>query len=295
VRLSAELAVYALSKPVISVDAIQQILDFVTSLRWQEWLTIFGFLFGLVTLVAYIDQRRSNRQGSKLAEWAERNLDKSISEEQIRDLVGQKRSMEAEIRSSIPALARAAVIKAQVQLRRDAIAEHYIAWEALNHELATEEAVARLSPEIRDAIVNQVMPDYLKEQEQNRLRTRISVLSVGSAIVSSIIPFGLGALIALFLVPALGSAAARLYLLSEQRESAVRTLQGWLRGGYVAFGVGAVGAGLASVFTGDYVDRNFGIAFLVAGVVVLILYPFASYLIRKWLTSIVRPTFSMDK
>jgi hypothetical protein len=60
VRLSAELAVYALSKPVISVDAIQQILDFVTSLRWQEWLTIFGFLFGLVTLVAYIDQRRSN-------------------------------------------------------------------------------------------------------------------------------------------------------------------------------------------------------------------------------------------
>src|SRR5687767_6977247 len=104
---------------------MQQITDFIVGLRWQDWLTIGGFFFGLVTLLAYIEQRRSTKDASKIAQWAERNLDKAISENEIKNLLVQKAAMQEEISQNIPALARMAVIREQAEHHRTATAEHF--------------------------------------------------------------------------------------------------------------------------------------------------------------------------
>jgi hypothetical protein len=76
---------------------MQQITDFIIGLRWQDWLTIGGFFLGLVTLLAYIEQKRSTRDASQIAQWAERNLDKAISEDEFKNLLAQKAAMQEEI------------------------------------------------------------------------------------------------------------------------------------------------------------------------------------------------------
>jgi len=189
-------------------------------------------------LIAFIEQRRSSGEAAKLAKWAELNLDKTISEKEINELLETKAEMEIQITQSIPALARLAVLKEQIELHRKAIAEHFSAWSELSKELETAPSVPGLERHIQDAIVDRIIPRFQQEQEIGRLRTRITVLSVGTAAASAMLPFGLGSILAIFLAPALISAAFRLHALNEEPETAFKSLRFWV---HLLYGVCALG------------------------------------------------------
>lgn len=215
----------------------KQLIDLVLNLKWQDWLTIGGFLFGIVTLIAYIEQRRSTKGTAKLIKWAELNVDKTVSEEEIKKLLAQKSAMESQITQNIPALARVAVLKEQAELHRTAIAEHFSAWQKLISELGSAAPIPGLDPQIQTAILDRIVPRFEREQEINRLRTRITVLSVGVAAASTVLPFGLGGILAIILTPALASAALRLYALSEEASVSYKSLRPWI---HIAYGVSAI-------------------------------------------------------
>lgn len=229
----------------------QQIIDFFLGLKWQDWLTIGGFLFGIVTLIAFIEQRRSSGETAKLAKWAELNLDKSISEKEIKELLERKAEMEIQITQSIPALARLAVLKEQMELHRKAISEHFSAWSELSKELGTTTTVPGLEQHIQDAIVDRIIPRFQQEQEIGRLRTRITVLSVGVAVASAMLPFGLGSILAIFLAPALISAAFRLHALNEEPETAFKSLRFWVHLLYGVCTLGLAGFGVLLLLDGQ--------------------------------------------
>lgn len=75
----------------------QHMISFVIDLEWKDWLTIGGFIFGIVTLIAYIEQSRSAKGTAALTKWAELNLDKTISEQEIKRLLAQKSAMEEKL------------------------------------------------------------------------------------------------------------------------------------------------------------------------------------------------------
>lgn len=271
----------------------QQLVNFLSSLRWQDWLTIGGFLFGIVTLLAYVEQRRSVKDAAKLAKWAELNLDKSISEKEIEDLLAQKTEMENQITKNIPALARMAVLKEQAELHCRAIAEHYSAWEKLSSELASAAPVPGLEPHIQSAILDRIVPRFLQEQEISRLRTRITVLSVGMAATSAILPFGLGSMLAICLAPALISAAFRLHTLTEEPVAAFESLRPWIHLIYVICSLGLAGFGALLLTVGKTTPPDLYIAWAFCGVGLVL--AFAYLLFRTKLDSWLATKFGVDK
>jgi hypothetical protein len=267
----------------------QQLIDFVANLQWRDWLTIGGFLFGIVTLIAYIEQRRSTKDAAKLIKWAELNLDKTISEEEIKKLLAQKSAMEDQIAQNIPALARIAVLKEQAELHRTAIAEHFSAWEKLTSELGSAVPIPGLEPQIQTAILDRIVPRFEREQEVNRLRTRITVLSVGVAAASTVLPFGLGSVLGVILAPALISAALRLYALSEESTGAYKSLRPWI---HIAYGTCALligGFGVLLLTIGGVTSAGVYIAYAACGVglTLILVYPWARKKIDHWLAAMV--------
>lgn len=265
----------------------QELLDFVIGLRWQDWLTIASFVFGTITLIAYIEQRRSAAGTATLAKWAQRNLDKTISEEEIKNLIAQKAAMEDQITQNIPALARVAVLKEQAELHRKAIVEHFSAWQQLTNELESSTPVPGLEPQIQDAILDRIVPRYQQEQEVMGLRTRITVLSVGVAGASALLPFGLDSMVAFIFAPALVTAAFRLYALTEDPAKTFKSLRSWVHTVYLAAALGLGGYGVLLLFWGNYaIARYSGWTLLALGTTLLSAYRWTRISLDRWLTTL---------
>ena len=79
-------------------------LEWIQALKWQDWATAASFIFGLITLIAYIDQRRSAKQSQPVLEFARRHVSKDITEESIRSLVAQQRAIQDQINQNLPRL-----------------------------------------------------------------------------------------------------------------------------------------------------------------------------------------------
>lgn len=267
----------------------KQLIDFLLKFGWQDWLTVGGFLFGIVTLIAYIEQRRSTKGAAKIIKWVELNLDKSISEEEIKRLLAQKSVMEEQIEKNIPALARVAVLKEQAELHREAIAVHFSAWQKLTSEIESADPVPGLDEQIQNAILDRIVPRYEREQEVKKLRTRITVLSIAAATTSTMLPFGLGSILAIMLAPALISTALRLYALSEERNEVYKSLRPWFHFVYGVFAFIVIGFGVLLFSLGDVKELGIVLAYLACGfgIVLILSYPWLRSRIDKWIASLL--------
>jgi len=272
----------------------QQIIDLVIVFRWQDWLTIVGFLFGIVTLLAFIEQRRSARGTVKLVKWAELNLDKTISEEEIKQLLAQKSAMEDQIAKNIPALARVAVLKEQAELHRGAIAVHYSAWQKLTSEIESATPVPGLDPQIQNVILDRIVPRFEREQEAIKLRTRLTVLSVSTAAIATMFPFGLGSVFAMILSPVLISTALKLYALNEERNAAYNSIRLWTHIAYFVCAIFIIGFGALLLYSAEN-NSTAGLIGRIAcgvGIVLMIAYYFVRSTIDKWLAAMLGATKS---
>src|ERR1043165_9629762 len=82
-----------------------------------------GILFGIVGIVAYLEQRRSERAQQDVIKFVQRHLDKSITEETLAKLSDQLKLMRQQTDEEIPKLARRAVLQEQAERLKTVIAE----------------------------------------------------------------------------------------------------------------------------------------------------------------------------
>jgi hypothetical protein len=253
---------------------------------WQDWVAIISFTFGIVSLIAYYDQRRSTRRTASLIKWAELNLDKSISEEQIKSLLAQKEVMEEQITRKIPDLARNAVLQEEAKFHEKAVAEHFAALQAINRELQSESVDSSLDPQLQQAIIDLILPRYMRLDRRDRLRTRVTVLSVALAASSAIMPFPLNTAFGVLMALPLIYAGARLYALNvEEPNRAFKVLRPYFHLVYIAIALTLGTIGLFLIYYSDKgsVNDYVGKMFIFAGVFLAATY----LLIRKWIDKCV--------
>jgi hypothetical protein len=162
---------------------------FFQRLTWQDWATALGVLFGILSLIAYIEQRRATKNQNVFVEFAKRNVDKQVTEEQLRELATQKLSMERQVAQAIPALARSAVLGEQLAVHARALAEHYQRWVTISEELkSTNQQQADIDPAIRAAIEDKLIPSHEAAQRRDDLKTRLTILGVASGLAATALP-----------------------------------------------------------------------------------------------------------
>lgn len=176
---------------------MNQILAFFKGTQWQDWATAIGIIFGVVTLIAYLDQRRSNKHQNKLIEFVSRHLDKDISEETIENLKKQQKEMQRQVQENLPALARAAVLKEQAELHASALAYHYNEWSKINTELENSPTQGKLDREIENIITDRISPKYEQKWALDEVRNRITILSATMALTSTFLFYPLNLFVAI--------------------------------------------------------------------------------------------------
>src|SRR4051794_32863338 len=176
---------------------MQSILDLLKGLTWQDWTALAGFAFGIISIIAYIDQRRSAKGQADIIEFVKRNVDKDISDETIKQLQAQREAMERQVNEHVPALARAAVLKEQAEAHASAVSQHYLEWTRIQRELQESPSGGNLDPAVEKIIIDRLVPKYERQVALDKARNRVTVLSVALALTGSIIPNPLDSLASL--------------------------------------------------------------------------------------------------
>ena len=167
---------------------VEGLIESIAQLTWQDLLTVASVLFGVVSLIGYFEQRKAARQQASLARFAQLNVDKAVTEEDLEALEGRRASMEAEVLESIPGLARQAVLRQQVAEHSKAASEHFRQLRLLEDELGDAHESSGLDQAIRAEIVDRLLPEYERQRNLDELRNRITVFSVSIALAGTIAP-----------------------------------------------------------------------------------------------------------
>lgn len=249
--------------------------DFISKMTWQDWAAAGSFIFGIFTLIAYLEQRRTNKQQASLIEFAKRNVKKDISKEELHRLETKKATIETQISQKLPVLARTAVLKEQVGLHAQAIAEHFKQWKIISTELNNTTIDSGLDPAIEKVVLERILPQYEIQATRDKLRTRVTILSLTIAVVGSILPSTINGIvtiaIALILIPSILNLAKSLGELSSKQIRWIYTgIFALLELFLIGFGVILLVSGLDT--TAKIIGWVFiGIGFLF-GLALLILY-----------------------
>lgn len=203
------------------VTYINNFSHLVSQIKWQDWATVVGVLLGVVSLIAYFDQRRASKAQANLLEFARRHVAKDISEEKLQALQQQEQSLREKIEREIPLLARRAVLKDQAEANAKATASHFLEWKRLSEELGLAATASDLPPEIQQAILDRIVPQYQKREEIEAVRNRITVFSVGLALTGSLLPYPIDKVLPLFFAFPLGVSVYQLWRLTTTREERI--------------------------------------------------------------------------
>lgn len=197
----------------------------VAALTWRDWATVVSVLFGVITLLAFLEQRRSLGQQADLIQFVRRHVSRDISEDAIRNLEKQRAAMQVQVAQHIPALARAAVLREQADAHAVAVSQHFIEWQRIQGILGTKSSGSALDPAIEAIVVDRLVPRYERQATQDRLRNRITVFSVALALVSALLPFPLSSAAAAVLGIPLAATLLQFFRTSAEPEEVRRTLR----------------------------------------------------------------------
>jgi hypothetical protein len=241
-----------------------------------------GIIFGLVGLIAFLDQKRSAREQADVMSYVKRNMTKEVTEETIAALSGQLRQMEKQTKEELPKLARIAVLNEQEDRLKTALSEMYLQWKAIQVEIANVKTVT-LDAEIESAIADRMLPAYIRKQKAEGGRERLAILGAGMAVTGILLPFpasrfveaGLGAAMVLTILQLMSSSA-----ITTRQQRNVRMFL-WL-----VLAIAAISAGgfsylflrYASFSAFSSVERTFGL--ILAGVAIALVA--GAYFIDAW-------------
>lgn len=272
---------------------MEKILNFFAKMTWQDWVAAIGFIFGVISFIAYWEQKRATKQQEKFFEFAKRHVDKDITEEQLKMLLIQKATMESQITQQIPLLARLAVLKEQAELHVNAIVGHYSQWKNIADEIASRENVSPIDPKIEAFILDKILPQYELRRYQETIRTRVTVLSISMALASSILPFLVKDLVVYMLAIPLVSSLLKLFSMQEDFSHYLPWIRRAIYLIYLGVIITASVLGSIILFGSFQLEsvKSLGIVAWTFAGILLILSPLSKKAIDIFLNSLTKPKF----
>ncbi len=170
---------------------MEELLEYFT---FQNIVTILSLLFGIVTLLAFIDQKKSKKDKKVVNEFISRHLERDITIEEIESLTEKRTSLNDEVTKKIPQIGKISILKYQADFLKNEISQNY---ESLNYvnsqmkKISKEQVLDDLSPEISKLILNELFPKFKRENFIRKIKDRIIVLIALIIVSGAIFPFGL--------------------------------------------------------------------------------------------------------
>ncbi len=208
---------------------------FISHMTWQDWATSASVVFGIVTMIAYLEQRRSAKQQATLIEFARRHVDKEISAEELQRLATERAALEAQITQQIPQLARAAVLMEQAEMHARAIAGYYLQWQEISKEIENHGEITLLDPDLEAVVLDRVLPRFELQEKRERWCNRVTILSVASAAAASVLPYPINRLVVYVVAIPLLVALVRLTSMQESLRVSTRLMRVVAYGIYLSF------------------------------------------------------------
>ena len=194
--------------------------DFFTEIKWQDIVTMLSIVFGLISLVAYLDQRKSNKMQSQYLEFVSRQLDRDITKEEVDHLINKKSELTSEIEEKLPQIGRSVVLQDQAEFYQRGIHQNYQALQEINAKLAEEGTtnIKDLNPALKDFILKEVSPQFKLEKLITQTRDRVLALLALIIAIGVILPFGIDYYVQLVLGIFLSEAILKYMVLNANDE-----------------------------------------------------------------------------
>lgn len=156
-------------------------------------MTIAGTLFGAISIY---DARKSKRELEKytyLFDLAEKNIDKTLTLEEINRLHEEKRAMDKIIKEEIPRQARITVLYDRLKADEEYLSSSYHRYKQTQKEydkLQQEEKI-EIPNNILNEIEHQILPNYLIKEQKQKFMSMLTTISYATAFLS-VIPVFMG-------------------------------------------------------------------------------------------------------
>lgn len=182
----------------------------------DNWLNlIFGLIGAVGTVYGFMSWKSSQkdkRSYTFLFELAEKNIEKNITEETLRQkkeevemATSEIKSLQRQIKSDIPKEARKAVLKDKLNSHYIELTNTYKNISVLKEELSNISESAEIPPDLLKEIEKEIRPAYLLKEERENLKTYLTVCTTLAAIASAVLPWEMSRVVGgLFLVAGFG-------------------------------------------------------------------------------------------
>jgi hypothetical protein len=180
-------------------------IEILNKIKTQDIISALSIVFGVVSLIAYIEQRKSSKKNKNIIEFLNRNVDKDITIDEINELKSKKDTLESIVKEEIPNIGRVTILKDQQDFFQNQISQNYNSLleviKKLNY-LGEKVDIEEINPDIKEYIISEISPKNTKEKKLRKVRDSIIILlalliTVGAIIpvISYYIKFGLGIVI----------------------------------------------------------------------------------------------------
>ena len=173
------------------MDASNSLMEIIQTLPWTNILAGLGVLFGIITLLGYIDQKRSNRELKTVITYLQRELDRDITEEEINKLKNKKDELESEVKEKIPKAGKIAILQDQSEYYQSVISDNFKSFEGIQtklNQLGANDPANELSPSMKNFILNEISPKYRLKNIKNKVVEKIFVLFALIFVAGTIMP-----------------------------------------------------------------------------------------------------------
>ena len=225
----------------------------------------------MVTVIAYIDQRRKSSSEKKLIDFVERHLERDISKEEIIDLQAKKRKMEEEVSVLVPQLAREAALRQQEHMLQTGMLSYYVEWKKTKEELDGLEIEISLDEKLEKAVLDRMVPEYERKEKEQSYKDRLTILSMGIVFARYILLFGTEGIVQIILAIALGITLFQYVVAKYQGSKYSKRSANIILGIYVILGLASLIFGIALVVFSNWESEiAFGYGFSSFGILILV-------------------------
>jgi hypothetical protein len=275
---------------------MNETLEFLNSLTATEIGLALSIIFGFITLVGFLQQRRTNKKQEKLIKFAEINVDKTITEKQIDSLTDKKNTLNSQVKVEIPKIARRIVLNEQASHFGKQIFDNYESLKEINTKLSAVPVIT-LSEELTTFIEGIISPKFKREMKIQEFRDNITSYSV-IIVLLSMLPFSIGWILQISLGVFLGNEILKLQSVKAKNVAARNKVIKNTKIIYlvICFAVLIFGSILIANYFWEqqnYTDiLYFGIGFSILGLIALILTNFFIKKIQKSISKIEEDYFN---
>lgn len=261
--------------------------EFITNPYFGIVIAFIGILFGIISTVSYLQQRKRYRAQDYLFKLAEKHLDAEITDEEIqakkRDLADILQSRE-KIKKEVPKLAKITVLKDKAEGHKNIFLENYNKWKECINEIGSIEFSSELPTEIRKEIEEDLLSNFLKTELIKKLKTQITLLTGLLAFVSFLTIGVIRELLVLLLVIIGIPIILKLFLITSSEKAKEKVLKITLLVITLIFfilGVFFIKLGLESSWYERTIPLTVGMGLVFAGIITCVLIKIK--LIKRWI------------